>query len=107
MIKNVNDIIKEFNDYSKDKKVKLDNIFNLLINFNEYYKKQKVNKKKIFTNFKNYYNQNKLEMFINKNDFDDLLIQFDELDYKVKDELSKKLNLMKNITEKYIWNYVN
>ena len=26
---------------------------------------------------------------------------FDELDYKVKNELSKK-NLMKNITEKYI-----
>ena len=29
-------------------------------------------------------------MFIDENDYDDLLIQFDELDYKVKDELSKK-----------------
>ena len=28
--KSVNDIIKEFNDDSKDKKVKLDNIFNFL-----------------------------------------------------------------------------
>ena len=100
--KSVDNMIKEFNDYSKDKKVKLDNIFNLLTNFNEYYKKQKVNKKKIFTNFKDYYNQKKLEMFIDENDFDKLLIQFDELDYKVKNELSKKLNLMKNITEKYI-----
>ena len=45
-------------------------------------------------------------MFVDENDYDDLLIQFDELDYKVNDELSKK-NLMKNITEKYIWNYVN
>ena len=45
-------------------------------------------------------------MFIDENDYDDLLIKFDELDYKVKDELSKKLNLMKNITGKYIQNYV-
>ena len=29
-------------------------------------------------------------MFIDENDYDDLLIQFDELDYKVKNELSKK-----------------
>ena len=36
-------------------------------------------------------------MFINENDFDDLLIQFDELDYKVKDELSKKIEF----NEKY------
>ena len=35
--KNVNDIIKEFNDYHKQKKVKLDNIFKLLIDFREYY----------------------------------------------------------------------
>ena len=31
-------------------------------------------------------------MFIDENDYDELLIQFDELDYKVKDELSKKIN---------------
>ena len=29
-------------------------------------------------------------MLIDENDFDDLLIQFDELDYKIKNELSKK-----------------
>ena len=56
----MDDIIKEFNDYSKDKKVKLDNIFNLLVDFNKYYIKQKVNKKKIFSNFKNYYNKKKI-----------------------------------------------
>ena len=44
--KNVNDIIKEFNDDSKDKKIKLDNIFNLLIDFNEYYKTKKLIRKK-------------------------------------------------------------
>ena len=55
--KSVDDIIKEFNDYSKGKKVKLDNIFNLLVDFNEYYKKQIVNKKIIFSNFKNHYNK--------------------------------------------------
>ena len=31
-------------------------------------------------------------MFIEENDYDELLIQFDKLDYKVKDELSKKIN---------------
>ena len=103
----VNEFIKEFNANSKNKKIKLDNISNLLIDFNEFYKNQKVNKKKLFINFKDYYNQKKLKMFIDENDYDDLLIKFDELDYKVKDELSKKLNLMKNIIEKYIWNYVN
>ena len=41
-------------------------------------------------------------MLIDENDYDDLLIQFDELDYKVKNELSKKIKLIKNITEKYI-----
>ena len=55
--KSVDNMIKKFNDYSKDKKVKLDNIFNLLTNFNEYYKQQKINKKKVFTDFKDYYNQ--------------------------------------------------
>ena len=35
-------------------------------------------------------------MLIDENDYDDLLIQFDELDYKVKNELSKKFD------EKYI-----
>ena len=36
-------------------------------------------------------------MFIDENDYDELLIQFDELDYKVKDELSKKIEF----NEKY------
>ena len=35
--KKVNDIIKEFKDYYKQKKVKLDNIFKLIIDFREYY----------------------------------------------------------------------
>ena len=36
-------------------------------------------------------------MFIDENDYDDLLIKFDELDYKVKDDLSKKIEF----NEKY------
>ena len=36
-------------------------------------------------------------MLIDENDYDDLLIQFDELDYKVKNELSKKFNEMYSI----------
>ena len=91
----VNEFIKEFNDDSKNKKIKLDNILNLLIDFNEFYKNQKVNKRKLFINFKDYYNQKKLKMFIDENDYDDLLIKFDELDYKVKDELSKKIKFDK------------
>ena len=34
-------------------------------------------------------------MFIDENDYDELLIQFDELDYKVKDDLSKKIEFNK------------
>ena len=30
-------------------------------------------------------------MLIDENDYNDLLIQFDELDYKVKNDLSKKI----------------
>ena len=30
-------------------------------------------------------------MLIDENEYDNLLIQFDELDYKVKNELSKKI----------------
>ena len=100
------DIIREFrnyyeekivydiiNDYSKDKKsLKLDNISNLLVDFNRYFNKQIVNKKIKSSNFKDYYNKKKLDMFIEENDYDELLIQFNELDYKVKDELSKKIN---------------
>ena len=60
--KNVNDFIKEFNSDYKDKKVKLDNIFNLLIDFNVYYKNKKLIRKKylqilkIITIIKNYKN---------------------------------------------------
>ena len=36
-------------------------------------------------------------MFIDENDYDNLLIKFDKLDYKVKDELSKKIEF----NEKY------
>ena len=93
----VNEFIKEFNDNSKNKKIKLDNISNLLIDFNEFYKHQKVNKRKLFINFKDYYNQKKLKMFIDENNYDDLLIKFDELDYKVKDELSKKIEFDEKI----------
>ena len=31
-------------------------------------------------------------MFIIENDYDDLIIQFDNLDYKIKDDLSKKID---------------
>ena len=34
-------------------------------------------------------------MLLDENDYDDLSIQFDELDYKVKDELSKKIKFDK------------
>ena len=40
--KNVNDIIEEFKDYSKQKRDKFDNIFKILIDFREYYKQKKL-----------------------------------------------------------------
>ena len=87
----VNDIIKEFKDYYKPNKVKFDNINKLLMDFRGYYRQQKFDLKKLNTDFRDYYNQKKLEMLIDENDYDELLIQFDELDYKVKDKLSKKI----------------
>ena len=36
-------------------------------------------------------------MFIDENDYDDLIIQFDNLDYKIKNDLSKKIKF----NEKY------
>ena len=41
-------------------------------------------------------------MFTIEYDYDYLIIQFDNLDYKIKNELSKKINLMKNMIEKFI-----
>ena len=93
--KNVDDMIKKFKDYYQNKKVKSDNISKLLTDFRVYYRDQKFNLKKLNTDFKDYYNKKKLDMFIEENGYDELLIQFDKLDYKVKDELSKKINFDK------------
>ena len=41
-----------------------------------------------------------LEMLIDENDYDDLLIQFYELDYKVKNDLSKKIKFYKKYNRK-------
>ena len=46
-------------------------------------------------------------MLIDENEYDDLLIQFDELDYKIKDDLSLKIKFDEKYSKKYIWNYVN
>ena len=89
--KKVDDIIMEFKDYYKQKKVKLDDIFNLLIDFREYYNQKKFHIAEIIIDFRDYYNQKKLQMLIDENEYDNLLIQFDELDYKVKNDLSLKI----------------
>ena len=83
---NVDNFIKE---YSKDKKIKSNDISNNIKNFNKYFNEQKF--KINLKDFKKYFYKKKLKMFINENDYDNLLIKFDELDYKVKDELSKKI----------------
>ena len=46
-------------------------------------------------------------MLIDENEYDDLLIQFDELDYTVKNDLSLKVKFDKKYSKKYIWNCVN
>ena len=89
---NVDNFIKE---YSKDKKIKSNDISNSIKNFNKYFNEQKF--KINLKDFKKYFYKKKLKMFIDENDYDELLIQFDELDYKVKDELSKKIEF----NEKY------
>ena len=88
--KNVNDIIKEFKDYYKQKKTKLDNIFKLLIDFRKYYNQKKINIKKLLQILEIITIKKKLDMLIDENDYDELIIKFDELDYKVKNDLSKK-----------------
>ena len=89
---NVDNFIKE---YSKDNKIKSNDISNNIKNFNKYFNEQKL--KINLKDFKKYFYNKKLKMFIEENDYDDLLIKFDELDYKVKDELSKKIEF----NEKY------
>ena len=44
--KNVDDMIKKYKDYYKNKKVKSDNISKLLTDFRGYYSEQKFNLKK-------------------------------------------------------------
>ena len=83
---NVDNFIKE---YSKDKKIKSNDISNNIKNFNKYFNEQKL--KINLKDFKKYFYKKKLDIFIEENDYDDLIIQFDELDHKVKDELSKKI----------------
>ena len=96
------DVIKSFRDYyeqesvdnfikeySKDKKIKSNDISNNIKNFNKYFNEQKL--KINLKDFKKYFYKKKLDMFIEENDYDDLLIKFDELDHKVKDVLSKKI----------------
>ena len=89
---NVDNFIKE---YSKDKKIKSNDISNNIKNFNKYFNEQKL--KINLKDFKKYFYKKKLQKFIEENDYDDLLIKFDELDHKVKDELSKKIEF----NEKY------
>ena len=42
----------------------------------------------------------------NENKYNELLNKFDELDFKNKNSLNKKYILMKNMTKKYLLNYV-
>ena len=89
---NVDNFIKE---YSKDKKIKSNDISNNIKNFNKYFNEQKL--KINLKDFKKYFYKKKLQKFIEENDYDDLIIQFDELDYKNKNDLSKKIEF----NEKY------
>ena len=96
------DIIREFRNfyeekiidniiinYDDSKNIKSEDISSHIKNFNKYLNEQKleINLK----DFKKYFKNKKLQKFINENDYDELLIQFDKLDYKIKDELSKKI----------------
>ena len=42
----------------------------------------------------------------NENEYNELLNKFDELDFKTKNSLNKKYISMKNMTKKYLLNYV-
>ena len=85
--KTIDNIIKNFDD---SKNIKSDNISSHIKNFDKYLNKQKFKIK--LSDFKKYFNDKKFKMFIAENDYDELLIQFDKLDYKIKDDLFKKIN---------------
>ena len=91
----VNNIIENFKNHHNAENIKFENIFNLITDFKEYFKNQKIQIKK--SDFEKYYYKKKLENFIDENDYDDLIIQFDNLDYKIKNDLSKKIKF----NEKY------
>ena len=57
MNKKVDDIIMEFKDYYKQKKVKLDDIFNLLTDLENIIIRKKINIAEIIIDFRDYYNQ--------------------------------------------------
>ena len=82
----IDNIIKNYDD---SKSIKSEDIYSHIKNFNKYLKEQKL--KINLKDFKKYFNDKKLQKFIDENDYDELLIQFDKLDYKIKDELSKKI----------------
>ena len=82
----IDNIIKNYDD---SKNIKSEDIYSCIKNFNKYLKEQKleINLK----DFKKYFNDKKFQKFIDENDYDELLIEFDKLDYKIKNELSKKI----------------
>ena len=42
----------------------------------------------------------------NENEYNELLNEFDELDFETKNSLNKKYTLMKNMVKKYLLNFV-
>ena len=82
----IDNIIKNYDD---SKSIKSEDIYSHIKNFYKYLKKQKL--KINLKDFKKYFNDKKLQKFKDENDYDELLIEFDRLDYKIKNELSKKI----------------
>ena len=73
----------------------------LLKSYYDYYDTRKIEMLKLHLN-KNL----KVNRQENENEYNELLNKFDELDFKNKNSLNKNYILMKNITKKYLLNYV-
>ena len=78
--------ITNYDKYFKNKKVSYQDISNVIKEFKEYYDTQKIVMLKLHLNKNLIINRQE-----NENEFNELLNKFDELDFKTKNSLNKKI----------------
>ena len=93
--------IRNYNKYFKNNGVLYQDILNVIKEFKDYYNTQKIEMLKLHLN-----KNSKVSRQENENKYNELLNKFDELDFKTKNSLTKKIYLNKKYEKKYSLNYV-